>query len=275
MVRFSERMGFVEVRDSIQIDSLDTGTRVDLWNIVYPYVRTNAMYYPEYEWSQRRLARLLWTELMRFPLDEIDQTMSDRFTAFLKSWILQDEFHHALDVVEFLARYAKVVDHSDTLRDKFNAVFERNLVGYRIVGSDILPVTDAVEIDSIEGALDSPGINAGARAHLRNALAMLSDRANPDYANSIKESISAVESCLRERTGKTTLSAALKDIDRRGKELHPALSEGWQKIYAYTSDSDGIRHGSITASEATEALATYFLVTCSSFMNYVTKAYNN
>lgn len=275
LMKFSERMGLVDVRDVIQVGELDEETRVALWNIIYQYLQVNVIKSADYMWASQPLARKVWSDLLGGALDVMESTSSSDFLYRVKYKTLEDEYYEALDTVEFFARYGWKVDGTDHLRTRFNTVFTRELVGYRIVGWDIVPVTDDMEVDAIQAALEDPKSNAGVKSHLNNALALLADRANPDYANSIKESISAVESCLRERTGKTTISAALKEIDKRGKEIHPALSDGWQKIYAYTSDSDGIRHGSITASEATEALATYFLVTCSSFINYVTKAYNN
>ena len=41
--------------------------------------------------------------------------------------------------------------------------------------------------------------------HVKNALTLFSRRETPDYKNSIKESISAVESIIREITGKKLL----------------------------------------------------------------------
>ena len=64
--------------------------------------------------------------------------------------------------------------------------------------------------------------------HLEKALILISNRESPDYANSIKESISAVEAICSEILGKSdTLGSALK---KAGTELlEPYLSF---KIYA-------------------------------------------
>lgn len=274
MARFSERMGHVEVRSTLQTTWLDDGTRIDLWNVAYPFVQQGTSSDMATSWYDKSLSKIMWTELIGAPVDEMQGTPHSHFVALVKQIMLKDEFHQALDVVEFLVRFESVVKKTDTLKPRFNNVFTKNLVGYRIVDRDIVPVTDGAEVQEVETALQNVTTNAGASAHLRNALALLSDRTSPDYANSIKESISAVESCLRERTGKTTLSAALKEIEKRRKRIHPVLSEAWQKLYAYAGDSDGIRHGSITESEATEALASYFLIASSSFINYVTKVYS-
>lgn len=271
MARFSERMGHVDVRDTLQTTWLDSGTRIDLWNIAYAFVQESTSGNMTATWYEKGLSKLIWTELMGLPVDEMQYMPHSHFMALVKKIMLEDEFHQAFDVIEFLIRFESIIRKSDSLKPRFNDVFTRNLVGYRIVDRDIVPVTDEAEVEEVETALLNAASNAGASAHLKNALALLSDRTSPDYPNSIKESISAVESCLRERTGKTTLSAALKEVEKRGKRIHPVLSDAWQKLYAYAGDSDGIRHGSITKSEATEALASYFLIASSSFINYITK----
>ena len=96
------------------------------------------------------------------------------------------------------------------------------------------------------------------------------DRENPDYRNSIKEAISAVESIARVVSGrdKATLGDALQAIEKSG-QLHPALKKGFLKLYGYTSDEQGIRHAMLDEPNLTAADARYFLVSCSSFVNYL------
>ena len=65
-------------------------------------------------------------------------------------------------------------------------------------------------------------------AHLDSALTKLSSRDNPDYRNSIKESISAVESMASIVAGKkATLEDALRKPEGAGR-IHPALTKGFQ-----------------------------------------------
>ena len=104
----------------------------------------------------------------------------------------------------------------------------------------------------------------------------LSDRKEPDYRNSIKESISAVESIaqLVSKSPGATLGDALKVIDKH-VDIHPALKKGFLAIYGYTSDSDGIRHALLDAPTCGFEDAKYMLVSCSAFVNYlIAKATN-
>jgi hypothetical protein len=138
--------------------------------------------------------------------------------------------------------------------------------GYRIVGGEVVDVTSAEEITEIEGAL-SCGILA-VREHIRSAVSLLSERKKPNYHNSIKESISAVESVCRLIGGEKTLGDALKGSkDKIG--LHPALEKGFSALYGYTSDKGGIRHALLEESSVDSTEARFMLVACSAFVNFV------
>ncbi len=111
----------------------------------------------------------------------------------------------------------------------------------------------------------------GAAEHIRTAIWLYSNRQSPDYRNSIKESISAVESVVKLVAGSETakLGDALKVLEKK-HSLHPSLKEGFNKIYGYTSDEAGIRHALIDKeSVVDESDALLMLVTCSAFCNYL------
>jgi hypothetical protein len=98
----------------------------------------------------------------------------------------------------------------------------------------------------------------------------MSNKENPDYRNSIKESISAVESIAKSITGKpkATLGEALKVLEVSNK-LHPALKNSFLSLYGYTSDEGGIRHSMLAEPDLTIADAKFFLLSCASFINYL------
>ena len=103
----------------------------------------------------------------------------------------------------------------------------------------------------------------------------MSDRKQPDYRNSIKESISAVEAACQVLAGmpKATLADCIKVIKSRGA-VHSALEQAFLKLYGYTSDEGGIRHA-LTEDSVTPLYsdAKFMLVACSAFVNFIwTKA---
>src|SRR5690606_3218264 len=123
-----------------------------------------------------------------------------------------------------------------------NNALEDHLSGYRFIENKIAPIVSSEEITSVKTAIDQEDL-LGSSKHLQQALTLLSDRAKPDYRNSIKESICAVESAVRQMAGKpkATLRDAITELEKR-QPLHPALREGILRIYGYTSDEEGVRH---------------------------------
>jgi hypothetical protein len=99
---------------------------------------------------------------------------------------------------------------------------------------------------------------------------MYSSRENPDFRNSIKESISSVEAMARivSDNPKATLGDALSVIAKRGL-LHSALKGGFMKLYGYTSNEGGIRHAMLEEPNITADDARYFLLSCTSFVTYL------
>ena len=97
----------------------------------------------------------------------------------------------------------------------------------------------------------------------------MSNKTNPDYRNSIKESISSVESLAKQISKKNTatLGDALKELEK-SKKLHPSLKNAFNSLYGYTSDAEGIRHALLKESNLTKADARFMLVCCSAFVNY-------
>jgi len=106
------------------------------------------------------------------------------------------------------------------------------------------------------------------KEHLSKALQHLSNRDAPDYRNSVKESISAIECQCRKLTGKQTLGDALKTLNQNGA-IPPALFKGWTGLYGWSSGKGGIRHALMEEDKLNADLAKYFLVSCASFINYL------
>ncbi len=67
---------------------------------------------------------------------------------------------------------------------------------------------------------------------------------------------------------KATLSDALKLIPN----LHPAIAKGFDSIYGYAGDANGIRHALIEQPSNTYAEAKFMLVACSGFVSYLQTA---
>ena len=148
---------------------------------------------------------------------------------------------------------------------KINFELEKFNAAYRFIDISIVEITDKNEIEAIEVALNHP--EKSVREHLNSALNKLSDKEAPDYRNSIKESISAVEAACRILTGNK--SATLGDALKKVNNLHPAMKQAFDKLYGYTSDASGVRHSLLDEDTITYADAKFMLVTCSAFVSYL------
>ncbi len=159
---------------------------------------------------------------------------------------------------------------SGGLTTALNAVLESNLAAYQIIEGKVTPIRDKHEIEAIEDALDETTPEPG-RRHISNALDLLNNRETPNFAKSMAESMSAVEAMCKliAKKSKATLDDAIRVLRNENHGLHPALADGFAKLYGYTGDAEGIRHAGMDPSTLTVDDAVYFLVTCSAFVNYL------
>ena len=97
--------------------------------------------------------------------------------------------------------------------------------GYRFIDGVIAPISNKTEVEAIETAINATqktGLK-GASLHIRTALELLGKKPTPDYRNSIKEAISAVESVAKQIVGAdaATLDGALKELGEKSKVSGP------------------------------------------------------
>lgn len=142
---------------------------------------------------------------------------------------------------------------------------------YQIYGTHLIPLVDDLGLSEIEkaGTTNYDSVNK----HIEKAWTLFSNRKSPDYENSIKESISAVEAMCCIITGasgaQATLGEAIKRLKGNGVHIHGAMESAFKSLYGYTSDETGIRHGGIDFRNAPAEDAEYMLVSCSAFVNYL------
>jgi len=265
-MKFSERIGITPVETTLQVQGMNDALRNSLWNVldIFIWSRDYFLYRQHGSGDIEALSRGLWFHYFKKPMD----SRPDRPFEILKdirSYYFESDWYEVYDFLE----YVLISERNNKLIERINHILERELSGYRFIESAFVPVTDEVEVDAVQKAL-TEGPFSGVHAHLKKAMEHLSRRENPDYRNSIKESISAVESMAREVTGnpKATLGDALSMLEKNN-HLHPALKKGFSAIYGYTSDEGGIRHAMLDEPTITVTDAKFFLVSCSTFINYL------
>lgn len=261
---FAERYGYRPTRTAVQVDDLDDETRTILWNAVHAMFLQNLPERTTYSTTYADWVSRVWVGHFKQRVDTAPTWHRD-VREILSREVLEAPWY---DVYSFLERVATAWPEparATRFRRLVNDLLAAQLCGYRFVGNDIIQLTDENEIAAITQAQADAVAVPPAREHLSRAVTLLNDRQNPDYANSIKESIAAVEASARFVTGnpKATLGDALKKIDG----LHPALRKGWLALYGYTSDAGGIRHAAEDEITSDVDHALYFLVTCSAFVS--------
>lgn len=277
MLSFSQRKGLKPVKDIIQVDSADERLRNGLWNATYLYYFKGKSG-PFYDLDQHHKAFFisLWVGHYGRIYDEMPNHTSV-IQEMVKEEFIRGAWNEMYDILEFIPNnysneYDSKLDNQVNLGflEVVNRILEKNLSGFRFVGRVLSDITSKEEIESIESGLASTTILSPVRLHLTRALELYSNKESPDYRNSIKESISAVESLCKIIAGKpkASLKDSLNEIEKNAK-LHPALKNALSQLYGYTSDEGGIRHSLVDESNSSPEDARFMLITCSAFVNYL------
>jgi hypothetical protein len=270
---FSRRRGLRPAQKPLQTDSVDLELRSALWSCFHElYLKTyrnpDPVGYGPAPLLGSNLADFflaLWLSFFKVPTDTLPHL--EEAVGRLREHVLKGKWHDVYDFLEFtLGTVPKPVQ--DKLRKSWNFMLERENSGYRIVGMQVVAITNDAELTDVEQAAYSS--TEGAQVHLQTAITLFSDRKNPDYRNSIKESISAVESICRSLTKNqgATLGAALNILQPR-LGMHGALKSALSSLYGYTSDEHGIRHAMMEEPNLGSAEAKFMLVACSAFTNFL------
>jgi DNA-binding transcriptional ArsR family regulator len=274
MQSFSERKGIAPPRQVIQTDGMTDELRNSLWNALHLAV------WESEDFKRDRYGNLpqiddfsahLWFKFFKKPIDQRPTyaypDRSERILKLIRDYFFNAKWNEVYDFIEFVVMALRKT--KPRLAEFLNTVLTSEMSAYRFIDGKLVDITNEQERAMLEEALADTRFAAVA-AHLGRALALLADRKNPDYRNSIKESISAVEAMARLMSGidKATLGEALKSLEKNGK-LHSALKEGFSKLYGYTNDEHGIRHAMLDEPGLTQADAKYFLLSCTSFTNYL------
>jgi AbiJ N-terminal domain 4 len=219
----------------------------------------------------KTLCDRLWFDYFKKPLDTLGNDWA-KVLLSLRKYFFACAWFEVYDFVEFVANNFPYSGREELIRrgeflQACNVALEKEVSAYRFVNGLIARITDQAEVAEIDRALERA--RGPVRTHLRRALELLSDREFPDYRNSIKESISAVESLVATLVGeKGTLGQLIKKLeDEIG--LHPALRTAFGNLYGYTSDEGGIRHAILESKDLAFEDAKFFLVVCSGFVNFV------
>ncbi|RZK47921.1 MAG: hypothetical protein EOO99_11950 [Pedobacter sp.] len=274
-MKFSQRIGKTPEKKEIQFEKMDLELRTRLWNVISTQFIDLLEDNDRYSNTAFKLfCKNAYHDFFKYPIDKISphrSIMTERFRKFFFDF----QWFEVYDFMEFILSTdeEEFEIELENLIVGCNQVLEQEFSAYRIVKFQVAQITNELEINQVEEAIKLTReytSYTGANIHLSRALELLSDKRNPDFRNSIKESISAIESVSKVISGnqKDSLGGALDKI--KGKlNIHASLERGFKQLYGYTSDSDGIRHALMDSSNCSFEDALYMLVSSSSFINYL------
>ena len=265
MKLFSERYGYLNPREVIIREQITEPIQNSIYNWITILCDRNSRKVERFNFHE--VEENIWVYFLNNRLDTFRYDYD-----IIRKYILNEShaWYKKLDLIEEVCNQVQKRSGTCLYIQYLNSEFERHNFAYRYIDGHIVEITSEGEIKSIEEALTTP--IEGVKTHLHTALKHLSAaQGQPDYRNSIKESISAVECLCREITGTSTLDDALRCLIKKGIVINPQMKQGFEKLYYYTSDKrTGIRHALMDDENApTSAEATYMLITCSAFINYI------
>lgn len=285
---FSDRNKIKPGNTEIQLKEFDKRTRVQLQNMISQFYKK--IYGDEYYGGEniQEFLRYVIGTIYSEPVDTSRTYYENEVFKIINNTIQEDDYDDVLTLIEAIIQYwdsylrdTRGYKYYDAYNNSYrrgsiyeiaNLYLKREYVGYRFIDGQLTPISDEYELEAVKQALNNP--YSPVYEHLSKANKLLGDRTSPDYENSIKESISAVEALCEILTGITgkeaSLGKMLKKLEDNGVVIHAGLKAAFNMLYGYTSDANGIRHaGNIGGPSSTFEEAKFMLVSCSAFVNYL------
>jgi len=272
---FSQAQGYEPLPQPLKLEELSEEARTRFWNVLYEYVEADVMngyhgsYISGFPWN--RIIRSAHISFFHRPSDEFSLSFQ-KFRKHYKNFLLTSPFNMVFDLLIFLMRHREC---PRKFIQEIGKVFRICRLAYRLDESyppTIYPAVTPQEGEAISEALQQlqhTGL-VGAQQHLQKAAAFINNR---DWADSVRESIHAVESVARQVAPgeEKKLGLALQNLEDKGVLQHRALRKGFEALYGYTSDEQGIRHALLEQGAPNVGLdeAVFMLGACASFASYL------
>ena len=268
---FSQHYGYEPLPEPMRLEHISDDLRREIWNALREFLNHDAGIYSFSSTTRKFIERVLGTFLKRSE-DEIP-TDYDRVMTIFKNHLFQAKFNEFLDIVQIVINDEAIsVDSVNHIAESF----ERCAAAYWLDTSShpfrVSPRSSKEQGEATRQAIETireSGME-GATTHLRQAAACINERR---FADSVKESIHAVESvaCIIDNKASKTLTPALDSLEKAGLLNHPALKQGFAKLYGYASDEQGIRHALLEkgAPDVDVDEAVFMFGACASFAAYL------
>ncbi|MFS0980785.1 AbiJ-NTD4 domain-containing protein [Enterococcus casseliflavus] len=280
-MRFSERMGFVNVSDQVQLEGINSELFNDLTNLIYQLLnneyniesKRRGLYYPEENYFYE-IQVSIFTNFFKLRIDEAKNLVKygkDSGFRNLVKILEESEWFYLYDLIEYL--FEVEFKNSSNYITYLNEVLQENKSGYRL-NSDylLIPLTDDNSLTQIDAVYSSPFTYA--KKHIQNSIEELSNKTNTNYNKVINEAITAIESCLKEIVGEDGKNDSLGQLVKKLKDdpefnIDMSFIKPFENMYGIAS-SKGIRHaGNGNTIDTDLDTALFVLTTCSALINFL------
>jgi hypothetical protein len=270
---FSQREGVAPLPAPLKLGELSKEARAYLWAVVYESLE-KATQHPDMggpSWFGRPWDIILkrWHILgLHSPADEFSAQCRYHLQP-LKKRFLEGTY---IDVFEFLEFVFKSGAAPYGFAGSIENALRKGRAAYTVVDDKVIfPTATPEEGTTVSAAFEALAGSefSGARTHLIQAGTCINQG---DFASSVRESISAVESVSRVLApGTTTLGPALSALEKNG-QVHAALKRAFSALYGFTCEEQGIRHPLLEkdAAAVDQEDAVFMLGACASFVSYLT-----
>ena len=278
-LNFSQREGKVPLPEPMQLEYIPRRFRQFAWKSIEEEISRLTDYTSDpddpgsyYEVSSfHDITDSYHFNVLEKPHDDIRYGLQKN-SQFVRDNIWNGTYHEVLTLIEYILRDERC---SESLYKNLVNAFDTTSIAYYVADKGGLPTIiprpsheageatkQAIEMIH-EGGMD------GAATHLRQAAEHIN---TGQYADSIADSISAVESVARRIAPKRSLGEALKSLEKKGLLKNNQLKEGFEKIYTYTNSEEGVRHALVFKDAPAVGLdeAMFMFGACASFAAYLT-----
>jgi hypothetical protein len=275
---FAEAEGKIRFPLVLEWGALDQRVRAALWNALFPFfnghvaggVLESSYYTPPLggilrrEYVQRRHG---------FVSDFPDHYPNRKFC--LDDWSAVFRQWEYVELFDFLTFFLRDKDCPKELIVSVANALDEPWCPYRLISKPptVVPAISKPQATVIKRDVEEVFDSSfeGSKAHLQAALDALNKGNHRDV---VRESIHAVESAARDFTHdpNAMLSTALKRLTNQAA-THRALSDAFEKLYAYSSDEKGIRHSLVLGENEKVGFdeALFFVSACSAFVAFLSR----
>lgn len=275
LLTFAQSEGVEPIPQQLRLGEISKQLRALVWRVLHGFIESSVTGGGLYGVSPHlnsdcRSMLFDWFTLHEHGLADEFNDDPDYQLAYVKQIIVSQNYVGFFEFLQFVVRHR---GSPPQLGRSLNQVLQHSQSAYRIIENTVMPVPSAAEAATVERTFAdlAGGTFPGARRHLRRAGELLT-RGN--WADSIRESVHAVEAAAKQLEPQAnTLGPALVRLEKAGT-LNPNLKRGFNALYDYTSDEQGVRHALVEQEQPNvgEAEAVYMFGACAAFVGYLIRS---